>query len=482
MTLDPTKVPNYPVINLRLTPDGAVWVDGHPVVVEDGQPPTEAGVQAVATKVGQQGLGAVRVRAVTPDREYTMVVTESGDAIDTTPPPEDDAGRRRLPLRTIAFVAGAFLVLGAGGTATVMAVTGGEPPAPSVPSPTVLPGAGANLPVQAPEGYDQKAAWSVPVEERTQAMVTDGGAVLVTTTDGELGLLDGASGTASWTGRSPQREMHLSSVDGRPVVAAANDDALTLWPLDITDPSAMPGTELELAGRAEVSYLGSMPLIELPNQTVTMFDGAELALRDVPIGAQPVMTTPAGVIAVSADAWWTITVDAEPVSHPLPRPEAAQETAPAIVSAAADDQLVLGWPTSERGVTVFALIDLTSGEIRQEATMTANLRGDEEPIRDPSGTTMTLGSILVDYGPDPLLIDLGDIEPSAVNDRSVYGTLDDQQTTVEWDSELKTHQAEKVPGDVVPPIAVTDQYAYVITEKINETRLYALPRTEGMNP
>ena len=132
-----------------------------------------------------------------------------------------------------------------------------------------------------------------------------------------------------------------------------------------------------------------------------------------------------------------------------------------------------------------ALIDLATGTIRHEAAVPADALGrdGDEPVRDVDGMTMALGQALIDHGQDPQIADLGDIEITALKYRTAYGTAERRPAAVQWtDQGVHVLPVPDIPGDVVAPVAVTSQHAYVLTEKVGQTILYALPRTEGTNP
>ncbi len=483
MPLDPKTVPAFPVVNLAMAVDGAVTVDGRPVEVAPGQTPAAAGVAAVAELVRDQDLGAVRVRAAAPEGVFQMVVSADGEAIDTTPPPPAPRGPRPRLLLGIGAAAGCVVVLGAA-TVGVLAIAdeADQPPAQTqTATPEPLPGAGANLPVATPPGFASRATWAVPVDPRSTPLVRDDGSVVVTTPSGDLNMLDPATGRTRWTGTGARGALALSEVQGRHVVAATSSSELHLWPLDVTDPARTPAVDLPLtARRAEVTHLGSSPLVTLENQTVAVFDGEGLVRRDVPVGADPVLARHDGIVAVGDDAWWLITADADPVRHALPRPDGASG-APLAVSAADDATLVITWPVA--GPTdLAALVDIATGRITAQAAVDdAAIGADDVPLHDPTGQTMTLGTLFVDYSPEPAILELPDITPTAVHGHTILGTVGRAAAVLEaGDDEPRIYDEST---SATAPLAVTDDYAYVMADKVDQTLLYAVPRTdEGTNP
>ena len=486
MKRDPDKVPAFPVINLEVTDDGQVLVDGRPIPRPDGTPPALAGVEAVAQAVQNKELDAARVRAIAPEGDFTMVVWADGEAVDTTSAPAQPAApsRRRI-IQLTAATAGA-VVLVAAGTIAVVAVTGNDSEPVPTASVVALPGEGANLPVQAPAGYGQTAIWSLPVSSGPQVLITpDGGLLVAPVENDRITILDPATGTTIWEGRDYVDDVHLSHFGDRPVVAADGRGTLYMWPLDTVDAEGMAPTTIDLGSdQAEVTYNGPAPLITLPDQTVALLDGqtATPTRRDVPVGATAVGATSERVIAVGSDAWWTITADADPVRHHLPRPE--QAIGDPTASIAIDGtQLAVVWSTAEPDDDVLALVDLTSNAIRATGTISSKaLPPDAEPLRDGTSATMTLGTVLLDVGASPVIADLGDITPEAVIGRTVYGTSKSKPAVATVSSEGVDLKVAEGSGETEPIAELTEDVAFVVTSKVDETFLYALPRIEGTNP
>ena len=418
--------------------------------------------------------------------EDDTVLRVHREAVDTTPAPAQPAapGRRRIVLLTVA-AAGA-VVLVAAGTIAVVALTGNYPgPGPTA-SVAALPGEGANLPVQAPAGYDRTAVWSVPVSSGPQVLLApDGGVLVAPVGDDKITVFDAAKGTAVWEGRDPVEDLHLSHVFEGPVLAADSLGTLYVWPLDTTDPAGVAPTTIELGSdQAEVTYGGTAPLIVLPDQAVALLDGksATPVRRDVPAGATPVAATPEQVIAVGPGAWWTITADADPVRHSLPKPEQAVGE-PTAVTAVGGNQLAVVWRTADSAEDVLALVGLNRNAIRATNLIQSSaFPPDAEPLRDHAGSTRTIGPVLLDVGPKPLIADLGDITPEAVIGRTVYGTSKSKAAVATWSPDGVNLEVAESPGETAPIAALTEDVAFVVASKADETFLYALPRIEGTKP
>ncbi|MFC8798098.1 hypothetical protein ACFT2C_10245 [Promicromonospora sp. NPDC057138] len=479
------------------TPEPPVTGAADPAVEKpDSGPWARAARQAQARATSTQpglatGPAPVDLPTLLGLPEEDTVVRVHREAIDTTPAPAQSAapGRRRIVPLTLA-VAGA-VVLVAAGTVAVIALTGNGPGPGPTDSAVARPGAGANLPVQAPAGYGQTAVWSVPVGSEPQVLITpDGGVLAAPVGDETITVFDAAEGTAIWEGRDPVEGLHLSRVGDRPVLAADSPGTLHVWPLDTTDPAGVAPTTIELGSdQAEVTYDGTAPLIVLPDQAVALLEekSATPVRRDVPVGATPVAATPEHVIAVGPGSWWTITADADPVRHDLPEPKQAvgDPTAAIVVGG---NQLAVVWHTADSAEDVLALVGLDRNVIRATSLIRSSaIPPDAEPLRDRAGSTRTIGPVLVDVGPKPVLADLGDITPEAVIGRTVYGTSKSKPAVATWSPDGVDLEASESTGETAPIAALTEDVAFVVASEGDETLLYALPRIgetrpKGRNP
>lgn len=386
--------------------------------------------------------------------------------------------RRRTVQLTAAAAAGSVVLVAAGAIA-VVALTGSD----LLPGPTAsaLPGVGATLPVQAPAGYDRTAIWSVPVGSEPQVLLTPYGGVLAAPVgDDRFAILDRATGAETWAGRDPvEGPLHLSQVGEEAVLAADSPGTLHTWPLDTTDPTDVTPTAIDLGSdQAEVTYDGTAPLVVLPDQRVALLDrtSAELISRDVPDGTTPVSATPQHVVAVGAYSWWTITADEDPVPHRLHKPAEAVGS-PTAAIAVSGNQLAVVWRTADPAKDVLALVGLNRNSIRATGLIRSSaVPPDAEPLRDRAGSTRTIGPVLLDVGPEPLVTDLGDITPEAVLGRSVHGTSKGKPAVATWSPDGVELEVDESPGEHAPVAALTRDAAFVVVPEGDETILYALPR------
>ncbi|MFD6142298.1 hypothetical protein [Promicromonospora sp. NPDC060271] len=420
--------------------------------------------------------------------DVDTVVRTHGEAVDVVPAPAVPARPRRRALWLSVGVVGA-VVLVAAGTYGVIALTGNLPePGPSTPA-GALPGAGAVLPVQAPAGFDRAALWSVPVGDEPQVLLTPGGGVLAASVgEDTFSIFDRARGTTTWEGQDPVEGLRLSQIGAEPVLAADSPGTLHVWPLEAPDPAGVAPTTIDLGSdEAEVTYDGTAPLIVLPDQEVALLDkkNATTVTLQVPEGATPVAATPQHVIAVGPGAWWTIAPDADPVRKDLPRPKQAVGD-PTAAIAVGGNQLAVVWHTKDSEKDVLALVGLNRNTIRAAGLIRASaIAPGTEPLRDRAGSGRTIGPVLVDVGPKPVVADLGEMTPEAVLGRTVYGTSQDKPAVATLTPDgVKLKVTENTggdPGESAPVAALTKNIAFVVATQGDQTVLYALPRTEKKN-
>lgn len=482
---DPATVPPFPVVTLDLRDDSSITVDGKPVHIDMDQPPTEAGIAAVAELARSYGVDAIRVRATSPDGVHQMVITADGVAYDTTPPERTKSKLRdkRRILAGSAILATMLLVVG-GATAVVIATQ--PAPEPVATDSSQPPGYLANLPVLAPPGYAQKAAWSVPVQSRSTPILLDEDRIVVVDQEGNLAILDAATGATRWRGAgapSGQAGIHATTVENRPVLATSSSGSLTLWPLDTDDTSRVPSTSVKLGGDSDVSYLGSAPLVTLTDQTVALLTEDGVKRVDVPVTATAVMATQDSAIAANAESWWSIPATGDPTRHALPIPNDADTAkSPTLISAADDTHLIVVWQTADSKTDVAALIDLDQNEIVAQAPVpSGSTRNDSTPIHSPSGDTLSIGQVFINYGSAPAVIAVADFTATVVDGTTLYGKADRAPAIAKLEGEAFTITpfTTLATDNTAVPTAVTTDRAYVVAEKVEETLLYALPPENG---
>jgi hypothetical protein len=481
-TFDPTTVPAFPVLTLTMDGEQLVTLNGLPVDVPEGSTPSEAGVAAAAAHASELGLDAVRVRALVDGLEHRMAVTAAGDAHELAMPVIEAQKRRsRAPFVVALSLAGVIVV---GGTVAALAVV--LPPSPQ-PTATVdpgPPGANANIPVVVPPGFAERATWSLPVGAQTEPRLIDDERLLITDDRGELNLVDAETGAVTWRGSQAPRGttvVHLSEVEGRSVLAAGTDGTLSLWPLD-SDQAPVAPVQVSVGRDAEISYLGSRPLITLPNQTVGMFTADDLSLRDVPVTATPILSGRHGIVAANEESWWLISADATPVRSALPRPEGTTGP-PLLLSAADDDTLIVVWP--QGAAAAVTLVDLQSNSITATGVVRSRaVAARDLPVHAADADTLTLGEVFIDFSAAPRIVEIPDVTPFTVSGSTVYGTTDNEAVVIDTSEQTPSPEPFTTMSnvDTEPPIAALNTTVYVVSEKVDETLVYASALTEGEAP
>ncbi|GEC76691.1 hypothetical protein [Microbacterium maritypicum] len=481
--IDLTTVPPYPVYRLEVDAHGAVTLDGVPIAEGDGA--TEEAIEHVAGILRADGHDAVRVIAVTPDGTDRMVVEADGTThviVDEVHDGKMAIGNRRVSRRAViaSIVTVAGLVVIGAATPVAIALTR---PAPT-PTATIAPppGEGEQLAVLAPPGYDQTAAWAVAIRSNTTPTFLPDGRIAITTEAGDLRLLDPDTGKTVWKGNGSARggkQLAATTIDGYDVLATARSGALTVWPLYVED-STVDSVDYDLPRGAEVSFLGTEPLIVLPDQTVGFVTADGITRQDIPVTARPVMTTDAGVIAVDDTTIYTITPEGEVTGIPYTRPEGAG--AITNLSAADSNTLIIVW-SDEAQQDVIGAVDVATGDLPSFAvTRSAGVRNGATPLHAVDGTTLTYGSVWIRYGTSPSVRPLGTFTPTAITGTMVYGTANREAgwiNVLDEQPQVSPFTTQELPLDPIAPSGITPDMAWIVADKVETTYLYALPRRNG---
>ncbi|PPF91332.1 hypothetical protein C5C03_00470 [Clavibacter michiganensis] len=336
----------------------------------------------------------------------------------------------------------------------------------------------------APPGYSQTAAWATPVTTRTSPVLIDATRIAAVDDTGNLVILDTTTGLPTWRGSGAptgRTGVTYSHVDGRPVLASATSRAITLWSIDRTDGSPVPSRSITIPSRATVSYLGSAPLIDLGDQTAALVTGGQLVRLDVPVTATPVLATQASVVAANSEHIWTITTTGTQETGAMPKPDGATGE-PDLISAANDSTLIVLWPTQDTTIDIATLVHAATGSLITTARVQARAATERStPKRSVTSATLALGSLFVDYGITPAIVQLDGLSDTVVDGNTVYGLKADTPTAaIRTGNSFTTETFSDVnTNDRTVPAAVTGSEAFVVATKVESTYLYALPRTTG---
>lgn len=479
--IDLNTVPPYPIYRLELDANGTVTIDGVPIAT--GTDATEAAIDHIAATLQDDGHEAVRVIAVTPEGTERMVIEADGTTHLIREDVDDGKiaiGSRRINRRTFIASLATFAGLVVIGAGTPIAIAATRPAPAATPAATMAPppGAGAQLPVLAPPGYAQTATWSVPIRANTSPTFIRGGRVAITTEAGDLHLLDVTTGRTVWKGSGAPRgnqQLAATSIDGRDVLATARSSALTVWPTDL-EVSVTDSVDYDLPRGAKVTFLGTEPLVELPNQTVGFLTAEGVTRHDIPVTARPVLASSAGVIAVDENAIHTITREGDVTSTPYARPEGAGAIAQ--LSAVNTDTLIIVWAGIDTDDTL-ALVDVATGDVLASApARTPSLRQGTIPLHAIEGDNLTYGSIWIRYGSSPSIRPLDNFTPTATTGSMVYGTANRRAgvtNALDDPPQVIPFTTQELPTPPIAPTGITPDTAWVVAEKVETTYLYALP-------
>lgn len=486
---DPHAVPPFPVFTIRQAEDGADTLDGVPIEPAHDEANRErAATDAVAQKAAQQGHDAVRVRAhLVGGRRVDFVVRTTGEVYDTTTPdaPVKPSRSKRALILTAAGLTGALIL---GGGAFVLGHTlSTEEPEPVAATPTPPPGYGTEIPVGLPDTFTTHAAWTAEVNEQALAREMNDGRILTLTADRTLAILDPETGEAQWVGSSAPTdldEVHETTWQGRPVLAAASSQSLSLWPLDDGEDRAAPVT-VPLEASADVTYAGSAPLVDLGDYTVL---APATQTRDaqrvtLPPGAVPAAVTDGAIRSISDEAVWSTdpeTEEHEPVS--LDPPQGA-EGSPEEVIGLSPEHALAQWPQKDSSKSTLALIDLSAGTVAAHATVTRPPSKSDPLLADADAQTAVIGDVFVSYGEDPALVGLDGFDATAIEGHRIHGTEDRTPVTATVTGEgLDVEDYPLYSPEDPSPVLVTDEAAYVVHTRVDQTYLYRADRTPAKEP
>lgn len=476
--INPDQVPPFPVYALEY--DGStVMLDKVIVEPAPGQEVTEAGVEAVARKAREAGLEAVRVRVATPDGDHLMVVGSEGEAVDITPSTAPDQPSRRKRLLIIAAAMAVLLVLSVGGIGIGMAIKEANTEPVAAPAPPI-PGADTPIPVALPNGFADHAAWTVPIADRAEPVALNDNSVLITTPQGGLEIREPERATTVWSSSSAPRgstPVVETTWTGRPVLAAASGSTMTLWPLDLPDTKDVPSAEIEIDTQAEITYAGVAPLLDLGDYTVAVPAEKGVQRVNVPPGTQPVAAGDDIIVSIGDNviARTAFTEQAANSTTNFNRPKGTKG-APTNAIGLTPTRALVTWEVDNSDLT--ALIDTETGKVLDTQTGKAPDSRDLPQIDDNEGTAL-LGSYFIRLaGSDPQLFDLDLTSRDAVLDGSHVYTAN-----TDGPLELTISGDKVVPGQWTPlspdeplPSAVSDNSAYVVAEKVDQSILYRAPR------
>ncbi len=497
-----------------VAPDGQVWevpafpcpevvvgaeyaeIDGARVPLGDDEADPRSAATAVLVAQARQlrrGQGAIRakVRAADSDVVWHAIVTADGELFDATPA-AGTARSGRSRWRLLAGV-GAVVVLLAVATVAVVASNRTPPPVVAAAAPPPVTGTPTPYPSLPPPGYGGQADWSAPITPGSVPLVAADGRIVTVTGDAGspvLAVLDPATGAPVWSATLPRDAatsstgsgLHLSEIDGHPVVAARTSDGLDWWALD----GAHTSGSVSLPAGATVSFAGSSPLVTEPGQRAATITDGHLVERAVPAGAVALGATGDTVVAAnSVGQVWRLgaaTAQTPPAPVTVPTPPGAGPLASiagyaglgTTTPVAHPEILVASWYTADPGTQFVGLIDAATNTavgapLRVPATGIAS--GRWQP--SPRNLLAVVGTVLVDARDGVARALSTTWATTSVTDTAAYGTRNSERYLVSPAGQ------ESPTGSGVIPIGMSGTRAVVTSSVAGTDTVYGLPVASG---
>jgi len=486
------EVPTFPCPVVVLGAEHAE-IDGKPVPTGDSEQDPRAAATAVLVAQarrlrGQQGAIRATVRAADSDVVWQAIVTGDGELFDATPAPgAARSGWSRWRLLAVGLAVTALLAV-----ATVVVVASNRTPPPAVaaaapPPPTGTPTPYPSLP---PPGYGGQADWSAPIAAGSVPVLTaDGRIVTVTGTAGSpvLAVLDPATGVPVWSAELPRAAastssgggLHLSRIDGHPVVAVTASSTVDWWTLD----GEHTAGSVSLPSGASVSFAGDSPLVSEPGQRAATITTGHLVERAVPAGSVALGATGATIVAAnSVGQVWRLgvgTADAPPpppVTVPTPAGAGALASITGYAGVSPDiavahpELLVASWYTTASAIQLVGLLDpLTDTAVGTPLRVPTTSLGSGGGQPSPNHLLSTLGPVLLDARDAVLHALPTGWSTTSVTDTAAYGTQNSDRYMVTADGR------ETPTGSGVTPIGVSGTRAVVTSSVAGTDTVYGLP-------
>ena len=489
------EVPTFPCPVVVLGAEHAE-IDGKPVPTGDSEQDPRAAATAVLVAQarrlrGQQGAIRATVRAADSDVVWQAIVTGDGELFDATPAPgAARSGWGRWRLLAVGLAVTALLAV-----ATVVVVASNRTPPPAVAAAAPPPPSGTPTPYPSlpPPGYGGQADWSAPIAAGSVPVLTaDGRIVTVTGTAGSpvLAVLDPATGAPVWSAELPRAAastssgggLHLSRIDGHPVVAVTASSTVHWWALD----GEHTAGSASLPSGASVSFAGDSPLVSEPGQRAATITGGSLVERAVPAGSVALGATGATIVAAnSVGQVWRLgagTAEAPPPPVTVPTPAGAGAVASitgytgvsANMTVAHPELLVASWYTTDPATQLVGLVDpLTDTAVGTPLRVPATSLGSGGGQPSPHHLLSTLGPVLLDARDGVLHALPTGWSTTSVTDTAAYGTRNSDRYMVTADGR------ETPTGSGVTPIGVSGTRAVVTSSVAGTDTVYGLPVASG---
>jgi len=490
------EVPAFPCPEVVVGADYAE-IDGARVPLGDDEADPRSAATAVLVAQARRlrrGQGAIRatVRGADSDVVWNAIVTANGELFDATPAPGTArSGRSRW--RLLSGV-GAVVVLLAVATVAVVASNRTAPPVVAAAAPPPVTGTPTPYPSLPPPGYAGQADWSAPITPGSVPLVAGDGTIVTVTGDAGspiLAVLDPATGAPVWSEALPREAatsstgsgLHLSEIDGHPVVAARTSDGLDWWGMD----GAHTSGSVSIPAGATVSFAGASPLVTEAGQRAATISGGRLLERAVPAGAVALGATGDTIVAAnSVGQVWRLgaaTAETPPSPVTVPTPAGAGPLASITGYAglgsgtspvAHPEILVASWYTPDPATQFVGLIDpVTNTAIGTPLRVpsTALASGRWQP--SPRNLLATVGTVFVDARDGVARALSTGWSSTSVTDTAAYGTRNSERYLVSPAGQ------ESPTGSGVIPIGMSGTRAVVTSSVAGTDTVYGLPVAAG---
>ena len=117
------------------------------------------------------------------------------------------------------------------------------------------------------------------------------------------------------------------------------------------------------------------------------------------------------------------------------------------------------------------------------ATVTRPPSDSDPLISDADAQTAVIGDVFVSYGDDPALVELERFETTAIEAHRLHGTDDRTPVTATVTGDgLEIEDYPLYSPEDPSPVLVTDEAAYVVHTRVDQTYLYRADRTPSKEP
>ncbi|MQA03539.1 MAG: hypothetical protein GEV07_12740 [Streptosporangiales bacterium] len=509
--IDPSSVPDWPHPVVSVGADG-IHVDGQPIVMPPGVDlasgdARQLALQAVASRYAELNR-PIKVRAREADgTAWDLVLAPDGSVVPIGDSPvefpggkptrkkkrggpprgqENDSGGpkdKKRGLVAVAVFAAVVLLLGVG----VFALRSGDggPVRPKRTPPTTPPA--ANLPVDPPPRYGARASWAIEAPRNDEEITGLPGDLVAMISDQKvLEVRDVHTGVMQWQQDLPggaNGKLHVTEIDGDPVLAVDGSGGLFYWELDDKEHRSKKLLYPE-TGDVDVSFVGKSPLLLLPNQTAGYFWKGKARIVDVPLGATAIAAQGAYLLAVDkAGRMWQLRdsddVLPEPTNLPVPV-KGAELLRAAVLS---NGMFLTAWLNGGKHLVV--LYEAPGGDERGRREMVderlekSSSIGPEEsdPLLQATddASVAAVGNMVV-FPKLPVAYTIDDLEVMMMSQGRLYARVDGGY------QELTPYHRAEVDARESVPLLVIDDVALLATDKLDRTLLYALHRSDGRSP